>query len=330
MGKALRRGRRSRAKRKSVTLIVLAVVLAVFLAVGVIAVTLGGGDHGGATSSDASAINMPTVKTLPKSFIDRNTASPYVILGNVTDGHILYTKNAEAKCYPASLTKLMTAIVAVENMPSDTIFTVGNEVYMIDPQSSRAYLTVGTRLTLENLLQAMLLPSGNDAAYVFGVQVGRAIAGNENLDSQAAVAAFAKKMNEKAAALGCVGTHFVNPDGIHDNNHYTTAADMLKIASCALQNEMISRVVATPVVNTTLLSGHAVSWRNSNRLVQENNAYSYAGATGLKTGSTDEAGYCLAASASRDGKTCVAVVMGSKTESGRWEDASGLLDISFQ
>jgi D-alanyl-D-alanine carboxypeptidase (penicillin-binding protein 5/6) len=267
---------------------------------------------------------------LPKSFIDRNTASPYVILGNVTDGRILYTKNAEAKCYPASLTKLMTAVVAVENMPSDAIFTVGNEVYMIDPQSSRAYLAVGTRLTLENLLQAMLLPSGNDAAYVLGVQVGRAIAGDENLDSQAAVAVFAKKMNEKAAALGCVGTHFVNPDGIHDNNHYTTAADMLKIAACALQNEMISRVVATPAVNTTLLSGHAVSWRNSNRLVQENNAYSYAGATGLKTGSTDEAGYCLAASASRDGKTCVAVVMGSKTESGRWEDASGLLDISFQ
>lgn len=330
MGQALHRGRRSRAKRKSVTLIVLAVALAVFLAVGVIAVTLGGGDHGGATSSDTSAITAPTVKTLPKSFIDRNTASPYVILGNVTDGRILYTKNAEAKCYPASLTKLMTAVVAVENMPSDAIFTVGNEVYMIDPQSSRAYLAVGTRLTLENLLQAMLLPSGNDAAYVLGVQVGRAIAGDENLDGQAAVAVFAKKMNEKAAALGCVGTHFVNPDGIHDNNHYTTAADMLKIAACALQNEMISRVVATPAVNTTLLSGHAVSWRNSNRLVQENNAYSYAGATGLKTGSTDEAGYCLAASASRDGKTCVAVVMGSKTESGRWEDASGLLDISFQ
>lgn len=330
MGQPLHRGRRSRSNKKSVTLIALAAVLAVIVAIGVVAVTLRHNTSGGTTSSDSPAAVTTTAKTLPKSFIDRNTASPYVILGNVTDGRILYSKNAQTKCYPASLTKLLTAIVAVDAMPTDAIFTVGNEVYMIDPQSSRAYLAVGTRLTLESLLQAMLLPSGNDAAYVLAVQVGRTIAGDENLDHNAAVKVFCQKMNEKAAALGCNGTHFVNPDGIHDENHYTTAADMLKIAACALQNDMISRVVATPSVNTTLLSGHAVNWKNSNRLVQENNAYSYAGATGLKTGSTNEAGYCLAASATRDGKTCVAVVMGSKSENGRWEDASGLLDISFQ
>lgn len=330
MGQPLHRGRRSRSNKKSVTLIALAAALAVIVAIGVVAVTLGHNTSGRGASSDSPVSVIPTAKTLPKSFIDRNTASPYVILGNVTDGRILYSKNAQTKCYPASLTKLLTAIVAVDAMPTDAIFTVGNEVYMIDPQSSRAYLAVGTRLTLENLLQAMLLPSGNDAAYVLAVQVGRTIAGDENLDHNAAIKVFCQKMNEKAAALGCNGTHFVNPDGIHDENHYTTAADMLKIAACALQNDMISRVVATPSVNTTLLSGHAVNWKNSNRLVQENNAYSYAGATGLKTGSTNEAGYCLAASATRDGKTCVAVVMGSKSENGRWEDASGLLDISFQ
>ncbi len=330
MGQALHRGYRPHSNKKKIIIAIVTAVLAVALAVGIVVITLGrhaGGDTSSAPTSEAAPI---TGKTLPKSFIDRNTASPYVILSDVTSGRVLYSKNADAKCYPASLTKLMTAIVAVENAPPDAIFTIGDEIYLIDPQSSRAYLTVGTRLTLENLLQALLLPSGNDAAYAIAVQIGRIIEGNDALDKNAAVTAFCKKMNEKAAALGCTGTHFSNPDGIDSDDHYTTAADMLKIAACALQNKTIAAVVASPSVNTTLLSGQSVNWKNSNRLIQENNAYSYAGATGLKTGSTDKAGYCLAASAQREGKTCVAIVMGAKTESGRWEDASGLLDISFQ
>lgn len=330
MGYSLRRGYRSRANKKKAIIAIVAVVLAAALAIGVVAITLGRHSDGGTTSSAVSETTPTTGKTLPKSFIDRNTASPYVILSDITNNRVLYSKNADAKCYPASLTKLMTAIVAVENAPSDSVFTVGDEIYMIDPQSSRAYLTVGTRLTLHNLLQAMLLPSGNDAAYALAVQVGRVIEGNEQLDKTAALAAFVRKMNEKATALGCKGTHFANPDGIDAADHYTTATDMLKIAACALQNEAIADVVATPEVTTTLLSGQTVNWKNSNRLIQENNAFSYAGATGLKTGSTDKAGYCLAASAEREGKTCVAIVMGAEYESGRWEDASGLLDISFQ
>ncbi len=330
MGQALHRGYRSRSNKKKAIIAVVAAALAIVLAVGIVAITLGRREDGGTTSSAVSETTPSTAKTLPKSFIDRNTASPYVILSDVTNNRVLYSKNADAKCYPASLTKLMTAIVAVENAPADTVFTIGDEIYMIDPQSSRAYLTVGTRLMLENLLQAMLLPSGNDAAYAIAVQVGRLIEENDQLDKNAALTAFCKKMNEKAAALGCEGTHFSNPDGIDAEDHYTTAADMLKIATCALQNEMIAAVVATPEVTTTLLSGQTVNWKNSNRLIQENNAYSYAGATGLKTGSTDKAGYCLAASAQREGKTCIAIVMGAEYESGRWEDASGLLDISFQ
>ncbi len=330
MGQALHRGHRPRSNKKKAIIAIIASVLAVALAVGIVVITLGR-HPGGDTSSAPTSDTAPTVgKTLPKSFIDRNTASPHVILSDVTSGRVLYSKNADAKCYPASLTKLMTAIVAVENAQPDAIFTIGDEIYMIDPQSSRAYLTVGTRLTLENLLQALLLPSGNDAAYAVAVQIGRIIEANDTLDKNAAVDAFCKKMNDKAAALGCTGTHFSNPDGIDADDHYTTAADMLKIAACALGNETIASVVSSAAVNTTLLSGQTVNWKNTNRLIQENNAYSYAGATGLKTGSTDKAGYCLAASAEREGKTCIAIVMGAKTESGRWEDASGLLDISFQ
>ncbi len=330
MGQPLHRGKNIYRKNNKLGWIIAVTAIAILLAGGIVALTLSRHTGGDTSSAPTSTATTTTGKTLPKSFIDRNTASPYVILADVTNGRTLYAKNAEAKCYPASLTKLVTALVAMDYADADTVVTVGDEVYMIDPQSSRAYLTVGTRLTMKNLLQAMLLPSGNDAAYSIAVQVGRRIAGDDRLDKHAALKLFTEQMNKKAAALGCAASHFNNPDGIHEAGHYTTAADMLKIATAALQNQLIAEVVSTPMVNTALLSGQSVTWRNSNRLVQENNAYSYAGATGLKTGSTNEAGYCLAASAMREGKTCVAIVMGAKHESGRWEDASGLLDISFQ
>ncbi len=332
MGESLHFGRNpKKSKKLAILCIILAAAVALAVVAGVVVLVRRGGD-GGTTSSAPSVSTTPTTdKTLPKSFIARNTASPYVVLANITDGKTLYAKNADAKCYPASLTKLLTAVVAMDYVDADTVITVGNEVYMIDPQSSRAYLAVGTRLTVKQLLQAMLLPSGNDAAYCVAVQVGRRIAGDDNLDRKLALARFCDEMNKKAAALGCTGTHFVNPDGIHDDNHYTTAADMLKIATAALGNSLVAEVVSTPKVTTTLLSGQTVTWHNSNRLVQESGAYAYAGATGLKTGTTDQAGYCLAASATREGKTCVAIVMGAtKEENDRWEDAAGLLDISFQ
>lgn len=320
-----------RKKRNNLWLILLAVLLAAAVTVGTVLLAL---DRRADRSSGQvnSAVTVTTTgKTLPLSFINRNTASPYIILGNVTAGTTLYSKNADQKCYPASLTKLMTALVALDYATAETEITVGNEVFMIDPYSSRAYLTVGTRLTLEQLLQALLLPSGNDAAYAMAVQVGRIIAGDQNLTNQAALDLFCQKMNEKAKALGCVNTHFANPDGIHREDHYTTAADMLKIGTVVLKQEVIARTVALPqVTDTRLLSGQVVNWKNSNKLIQENNAYSYAGATGMKTGTTDEAGYCLIASAVREGQTSIAVVMGAKAEHNRWEDASGLLDISFQ
>lgn len=349
MGQALHRGRRPHSNKNKTIIAIIAAIVAVAVVVGAVILIINhtgkSGEHSSSASETASSASGPTSttinhtfvttnpatasKTLPQNFIDRNTASPYIILGDATSGHILYSKNADAPCAPASLTKLMTAIVAIENTPADTIFTIGNEIYMIDPQSSRAYLRVGYRMTLESLLQAMLLPSGNDAAYAVAVQVGRIIEGNAQLDNQAAINAFCKKMNEKAAALGCTNTRFVNPDGIDASGHLTTASDMLKIAAHALNNKTIASIVATPTVNVTLLSGQTMTWKNTNRLIQENNAYSFAGATGLKTGSTDAAGYCLAASAQRDGRTCIAIVMGAELERHRWEDAGGLLDISF-
>ena len=269
-------------------------------------------------------------KTLPKSFIDRNTFSPYVVLYDATADEVLYKKNADEKCYPASLTKLATALVALDYTKPEDVFTLGSEVSMCSPGSSRAYLTAGTQLTMENLLQALLLPSGNDAAYAIAVQVGRIIAKDPDMDRYAAVSVFCKEMNKKAKELGCKKTKFANPDGYHESGHYTTASDMLCIAKAAVKNKVIKGIVSQPQVNVRFISGQSATWQNSNRLLIPENAYTYEGAFGLKTGTTDEAGKCLAACATRDGHTSIAIVMGSESENGRWDDARGLLDLSFQ
>ena len=330
MGQTLRRNRKPK-RRRMVWLLLSAVLLAFAVALATLLFALlSHGDGSSDIPATSDTVSTSPRKTLPKDFIDRNTSSSHVILSNVTKGEILYAKAETEKAYPASLTKLMTAIVAVENCPADTALTVGDEIRLVDKESSLAYLTVGSRLTLNQLFKALLLPSGNDAAYAIAAQVGRKIAGNDRLDSRSAIRLFVDKMNEKAVALGCTGTHFANPDGIHDPNHYTTAADMLKIATCALEKPEIAGVVSLAQTTETFLSGQTVTWKNSNKLVRQDNAFAYDGATGMKTGSTSEAGYCLIASALRDGQTSVAVVMGSQIESGRWEDASGLLDISFQ
>ena len=323
--------RRKKQKRQRLFLVALACLAAVVLAVGVIAVTLSG--HGDETPSSGGAVETtPTTtrKTLPKAFIDNNTFSPYVVLYDATADEVLYSKNADAQCYPASLTKMLTALVTLDYTAAEDVVTVGSEVNMISPGSSRAYLTAGSKMTITQLLQALLLPSGNDAAYVIAVHVGRTIAGDPNLDRYAAVNKFCEAMNGKAAALGCTGSKFCNPDGYHDNGHYTTANDMLKIAAATVDTPLLRQIMSTQRVQTNLVSGQRVDWQNSNRLLMPDNAYTYEGAFGLKTGTTDEAGYCLAACAQRDGHTTITIVMGADAENGRWDDTRGLLDLSFQ
>ena len=318
-------------KRRGIAVaVILLCLLAVAATAGILWWTMGRQPDVPPTEEDPAATTTTTtspMKTLPKAFIDRNTYSPYVVLYDADNQQVLYSKNANKKCYPASLTKLLTAVVALDYVGADEAVTLGNEVYMISPGSSSAYLSPGTKMTVKQLLQALLLPSGNDAAYGVAAQVGRVIGKDPNMGNTEAVKLFVKEMNKKAKALGCKNTKFTNPDGYHAEGHYTTAADMLKIAEAAIGNDTIKEIVSTPRATVTFLSGQTVTWENSNRLLISDNLYTYEGAFGLKTGTTDEAGKCLAA---RDGRTSIVIVMGSESESGRWEDSRGLLDLSFQ
>ncbi len=294
--------------------------------------------HGEGTSEntdtptpDQQEAALPVVSLpLPQSFVDQNTASTYIVLYDLTSDKQLYGKNADERCYPASMTKLLTALVTIENVPADTVFTVGDEIRLIDSESSVAYLRIGNRLDLQTLIEALLLPSGNDAAYTAAANVGRILAGNDTLSAREAITVFCNKMNEKAAALGAAKSHFANPDGIHSDDHYTTAADMLKIARAAYSQPLIAAAASEEKVTRTFLSGETgATWYNTNYLLRSDNRLYYEYATGLKTGHTDKAGYCLAATAEYNGVKLMAILAGSDTSTGRFEDAVGLFDVCF-
>lgn len=270
---------------------------------------------------------MEPVRVLPADFLTRNTKAPRIALYDISAKTLLYSKNGDEKCAPASLTKLMTAIVALENATPDTLLTAGNELYLLDPESSRAGIYIGHRMTLKQALQGLLLKSGNDAAYVIAAQVGHLM--DESRSGQEAIDLFCQAMTDKAKALGCTDTTFLNPDGIDKAGHETTANDLLKISLHALSVPLIAETVATDEVTTTFASGQTKTWKNSNKLLQTDSGYAYMGACGMKTGTTDGAGNCLISCATRDGRTVLCILLGADKDSTRWNETIELLNLGF-
>ncbi len=243
------------------------------------------------------------------------------------DRFLARSMDADATIYPASITKLFTAWVALQILDPDTVITAGDELDFVGPDSSVAFIRPGHRLTVSMLVEGMLLPSGNDAAYVLCAAAGRAI-GGERLDAQAAIACFVARMNEQAAAQGMTGSHFTNPDGYHDPNHYTTCADLLTIARLALENEQIRRYTATSQAEVVYASGHTNSWHNTNLLVDPQSEYYCPDAIGLKTGNTAAAGYCLLSAFEREGRILVIGVFGCDSFMDRFPDSLKLYEFA--
>ncbi len=254
------------------------------------------------------------------------------ILLEQSTGQVLFSKATEQRMYPASLTKLLTALVVLEyGGDLDQTVPVGQELWLVKPNSSRAGLEVGDRVSLRNLIYAMLLPSGNDAAYVAAVHTARKYRGDPGLSPRDAVSSFAALMNQEAKALGATRSQFVNPDGYHDARHYSTAADLALIAREVMRDEFLRQVVAQETFRLEYVNrGRTVtsSLTNTNRLIDPNDSLYYAQATGLKTGTTTQAGHCLAASASGNNLSLIAIILDS-SQFGRWQDARRLLDYGL-
>ena len=228
---------------------------------------------------------------------------------DVTSGRILYSKNGTKKMRIASLTKTMTAIVAIEMGKLDTVVTVPPEA--VGVEGSSIYLKHSEKLTLEELLYGLMLRSGNDAAVTIATHIGGSVPG------------FTYLMNEKAALIGMEHTNFTNPHGLDDSNmHYSTAEDMAKLSAYALRNPTFRQIVSTKVKD---ISWEGEEW--DRRLLNKNKMlHLYNGADGVKTGYTKLAKRCLASSATRDGRQLATITLNASDD---WNDSAKLLDWGF-
>lgn len=270
----------------------------------------------------ALMMSLPTVSAISYDF-DKEIESDTVLLVNMDTGIPVLEKNADKVRYPASLTKIMTYIIAYENI--DDVYNTRVEIKqsvlnpLLGTGSSMSGLDykVGEKITVIDLLHCLLITSGNDAALVLADFVGGG-------DTEA----FVELMNQKALELGCENTHFVNPHGLHDENHYSTAEDLYKITSYAMTLPLFSQISNTA---TYYCEGDDYPLVTTNFMIDVNRGgdYYYTYAQGIKTGTTDEAGRCLITTGIADGYAYMCICMGAPYEdsdhNGAMTDAKNIL-----
>ncbi|AOT68631.1 D-alanyl-D-alanine carboxypeptidase family protein [Geosporobacter ferrireducens] len=243
-----------------------------------------------------------------------------VILLDQNSGEILYRQNEHKRLYPASTTKVMTALLVIENGDLDEVITVGEEINLIAEDSSKAGLVIGQKISVNDLMESLMLVSGNDSANTLAVYTARKINNEPNLDIEASLGKFQETMNQRAKELGAMDSHFTNPHGYHDSEHYSTAYDLGIITREAMKNRSFKELVQKPENG---------DWKNRNLLLNKNDAHYYPFATGVKTGYTSAAGQCLISSASKNDIDLIAVVLNSSKE-GRWVVSKQLLEYGFK
>lgn len=254
----------------------------------------------------AEAPAAPTWDGVIAPWIQANAAA----VVDADSGALLYDKDAHKRLPPASITKIVTAMVALEygNLDDVITVTIDGPKFAVETDSAIMGLQKGDRVTLRDLLYGLMLASGNDAA----VEIARYIAGSEK--------AFVKLMNEKVAQLGLANTHFTNPHGLNDPDHYTTAYDISQLGLWAMKDERLREIVRTP--SYTVKGKRSYSFNNLNGLT-----WYYPGADGLKTGWHEEAGMTIVGTAVRDGHRLFVTLL---NDSRQLPDAAALLNWAFQ
>lgn len=233
---------------------------------------------------------------------------------------ILWGKNIHDPHYPASITKIMTALLTIENCELDEIVTFShNAVYNVEAGSSNAGIEEGDQLSVKDCLYALLLKSANEAANALAEH----IAGSTE--------AFAEMMNERAKELGCVDTHFANPSGLNDPEHYTSAYDMALISSAAFANPVFEEIDSSTYYKLppNSINPDGLAIYPGHRMMRKSTGYYYPGIIGGKTGYTSLAGNTLVTCAERDGMKLIAVILQGSTPQ-YWTDTKNLLDFGFE
>lgn len=249
------------------------------------------------------------------------TLSPSVILMEESTGTILYEKNSDEAHYPASITKIMTTLLALENGNLSDMVTFSDDA-INNTEGSGIARDYGEQMTLEQCLYGVMLESANECAYAVAEHVGGTV---EN---------FVDMMNAKAKELGCTNTHFANPHGLQDENHYTTAHDMALIAQAAYQNETFRIIIGTKMYTIPPTNKHAEETvlRNHHDMLctyhNANRKYLYPYCVGGKTGYTATANSTLVTYAEKDGMTLICVVMNTQSPN-QFIDTVNLFDYAF-
>ncbi len=274
-----------------------------------------------------TALALPAAATEP--FSVEATAA---ILVDADYNEVLYEQDADERRYPASITKVMTGLLTVEaidrgELSMDTVVTLGDDLYTgIGEGGSTQGLKSGEILTVQDLLYCALLPSANEACNALASTVAGSIP------------AFVELMNQRAAALGMTGTHFVNSHGYHDDAHYTTARDIARMCAEAMKHPDFRQIVSSVRYDVPATNLHAArELHDTNALVSNhrtgNIGLLYRYAIGIKTGSTPEAGSCLASAAEKNGRTMIAVILGAqdyrKSETNSFSESKRLLEHGF-
>jgi len=229
------------------------------------------------------------------------------ILIDATDGHEIYSENADTKQYPASITKLMTALLVAENVSdwSEVITASESAFDDLSAAGSSVGIKPGEKMTVDNLVICLLVASANEAANILAERVS------------GSVDAFVELMNSRAAELGLEGTHFVNANGLHDDEHYTTARDVAKLAMEVRKHSRLREIYGMDkaTIPPTNISDERFFFTTNSLISRYKElGYIYSHADGMKTGSTTPAGLCLAASAEYNGKELISVVLGAERD----------------
>ena len=251
--------------------------------------------------------------------------APNLLLAEINTGKIIYEREADKRIYPASITKLLTAIIVVENCELDeTVIVSENAVMSVPSGYVNANLQVGEEITVEDLLYAMLIPSANDAANALAEHVGGSIE------------SFATMMNTKAKELGCTGSNFTNPSGLHQEEHYTICRDLYLISKEAISKEYIKKIIETTkytLPNTNKYIGADRRFTTTNYMKLKSLSKYYCDyCIGGKTGYTGEAKNCVVEFAQKDGIELVAIVMGegAKVKGQKFLDAKEMFEYVFE
>ncbi|GCE17254.1 D-alanyl-D-alanine carboxypeptidase family protein [Dictyobacter kobayashii] len=315
-------------KRRLIILSLLCIALSLIILTSVLAFTPLGASLKSVSGVEAPPTPTPhplasptPIPTLPPVLTARGTApasdASAELLLDADTGNILYEKNGEQPLAMASTTKIMTALIAIQTANLEQPIHVHQDAIdrVILDDGSSAGLVVGDVVPLKEMLYALMLPSGNDAAYAIADELG---GGNRDV--------FVNHMNLFAQRLHLFQTHYNSPDGLTSDatTHYTTAYDLATLSRYAMSIPLFASIVHTQSY-TAHVGGRTLVWTNTNQLLG-----SYAGATGIKTGHTFAAGYCLVFAATRNHHHLIGVILNSPEEAQRNIDAAALLDWGFQ